>query len=106
MKREQMLSVLNAVDDQKLMQAMSAIGIDCGDGAGGLDYGAEDGADGLVGWNSTEVKVPESERPRLFDKSKTVERKQQPMPVRGMDSAAVLGPEQTGMEAWQAPSEY
>jgi hypothetical protein len=67
MNRGQMLSILNAMSDDKLVQAMSAAGIDCGD-CGGMEMGDESAA-GIESWNARDVSVPAVVKPPLVDKS-------------------------------------
>lgn len=67
MNRGQMLSILQAMSDEKLVQAMSAAGVDCGD-CGGMQMGDEI-AEGIEPWNARDVSVPEVVKPPLVDKS-------------------------------------
>jgi hypothetical protein len=100
MSREQMLSIITAMDESHLSRALSAAGIDCGDCGSYQDQMGEhaDSAEGLVSWNATDVKIPSSKRPALFDKAAHVE--QQAQPRRRLE----LSPQESGMEDWQAPT--
>lgn len=97
--REEMLSILRTMDDSHLMKALEATGIDCGSclpGASGLSDREPDRDEGIASWNATQVVVPGSKRPKLFDKSAYVE--QAPSaPTRTMQ----LPQEQFGMEDLQ-----
>lgn len=99
MSREQMLQVLGTMDTGKLVDALSAAGVDCGCGPGYQDEMGEHepSADGLVSWNATEVRMPTSKRPALFDKHAHVEKPQ--VQTRKME----LPPEETGMGEWAPP---
>lgn len=94
MSREQMIAVLSAMDDSKLTEALSGAGIPMDDEGGYRDQmGADEpGQDGLTSWNNTDVKMPASQRPSLFDKGAHVE---QPKPQARPQYGA---PDPTGME--------
>lgn len=67
MHRGQMISILNAMSDEKLVQALSAAGIDCGPDEG-YELGQEE-AQGIESWNARDVSVPAVEKPPLVDMS-------------------------------------
>lgn len=78
MPRQQALSILGTMSDDNLMQALSAVGIDCYSGGGREGYRQGfDGSDSedqeLVSWNNTDVKVPPSNRPQFYDKNQTID---------------------------------
>jgi hypothetical protein len=67
LNRNQMISILSSMSDEKLVQAMSATGIDVGPSEG-YDLGEEESA-GLEPWNMRDVSVPAVVKPPLVDKS-------------------------------------
>lgn len=78
MNRQQMLSIIGTMSDDNLMRALSATGVECCDEMGmdgdyGSGLGAEDDGGELVSWNNTDVKVPKTKRPPLFDKNQTLD---------------------------------
>jgi hypothetical protein len=77
MDRAQMLSIINALADDKLMAALDAAGIQTGGEA--LELGAEE-APGLEPWSEKEVQVEPANKPTLFDKNKFI--KQPPVVIR------------------------
>lgn len=80
MNRAQLLSIINSMADDKLLEALSAAGIDLGDQMQpDMDLGAET-TDGLEPWSAKEVQVDPANKPSLFDKNKFV--KQPPVVVR------------------------
>lgn len=102
MNRSQMLSILNTMSDDSLMRAMSATGIDAGAGDGGGMGGGDgrDEDDQIVSWNNTDVKVPNSARPKIFDKGQFEEAQHQAMkPQRGQ--VPYLQPEGMGPDVGQ-----
>lgn len=64
--RAQLLSIINALSDDKLLQALSTVGVELGEEAS-LDLGAEDAAD-LKPWSEMKVAMPPSNKPPLFNK--------------------------------------
>jgi len=75
MNRAQMLSIINALADDKLTMALNAAGVDIG--ADAMDMGKEDeGA--LAPWSEQVVQVAPPNKPNLFDKNKFVK---QPLEV-------------------------
>lgn len=89
MTREMLLQILAAADEDKLVQACKAIGIDgvtCSDTGSYRDGMGEHApsADGLASWNATKVAMPESTRPALFNKGDFIEKQAQPA-MRTMD---------------------
>lgn len=90
MNRETLLQILAAADEDKLVQACKAIGIDgvsCSDSGGSYrdGMGADaPSADGLSSWNATKVAMPDSKRPALFNKNDFLEKQPEPAP-RTMD---------------------
>lgn len=99
--RDQMVSILSAMADDKLLQAMSAVGIDTGGqpGMAGLDLGEEE-ASGIQSWNARDVSVPPANKPALFDKQVI----EPPQEVMAQDRAYLQGmpsPELGGLDAYQ-----
>jgi len=94
MDRQQMLQILSVAEDDKLSQALSAIGIDCGECEGyrGAMGSKEPGDENLVSWNATSVRMPASKRPALFDKGAYVE-----IP-KAAPRRMELDPAETGLE--------
>lgn len=68
MNRSQMMSILNNVEDSKLVSALSAIGVETGHE--NMDLGEESDADGLEGWSARDVTVPSIKKEPLVDVSK------------------------------------
>lgn len=77
MNRQTMLSILNSMADDKLIQAMKATGIDCGGMEEGYDLGDES-AEGIEPWNARDVSVAPANKPKFFDKQ-VIERQPQMM---------------------------
>lgn len=96
--REQMVSILSAMADDKLLQAMSAVGIDTGGQEAGYDLGQEE-ASGIQSWNARDVSVPPPNKPALFDKQ-VIEPPQQ---IMAQDRAYMQGidAELGGLDAYQ-----
>lgn len=67
LSREQILSILGAMDQSKLVSALSAVGVDVGDGTG-MDpmsgMGPEQ-TEGLQSWNDRPMEIKDSPRPPL-----------------------------------------
>ena len=84
LNRQQMISILSAMSDDKLIQAMSAAGIETGSPEG-YELGDES-ADGIESWNARDVSVPPPNKPTFFDKA-VIER---PAQVMGQDRAAYM----------------
>ena len=76
MNRQQMLSILNAASDENLMQAMSAIGVDAGDGQD-MGMGGMDDSAPLESWNARQVTLNDPQKPTFLDKSKFAPQPQQ-----------------------------
>lgn len=70
--RQELLAILNALSDDRLVQALSAAGI-------GIEGGAAesqplgDPRDELTPWNATAVKVPMTTRPPIVNLAKITE---------------------------------
>lgn len=78
MNRQQMLSILNTMSDDNLLQALSAVGVQGGSEMGGHEWmGGED--DGLTSWGMTDVKIAPPNKPALIDANKFVDREAQQM---------------------------
>lgn len=77
--RQELLGILNALSDDRLVQALSAAGInvDCGPGMA-QELALGDPVDELTPWNRTAVKVPMTTRPPIVDRAKTLEMPQPP----------------------------
>lgn len=79
--RQELLGILNALSDDRLVQALSAAGINIeGGGSIGADLALPDPVDELTPWNRTSVKVPMTMRPPIVDRTKTIE---MPAPAPG-----------------------
>lgn len=70
MQRQQMLSILNNVEESRLAQALSAIGINCHPGGYRDQLGDEHGSDddAIQSWNARQVTVERPTRPALYSK--------------------------------------
>lgn len=79
LSRSQMLSIINAAADDKLLAAINAIGVDLGEDQAALDLGQEV-QPGLEPWSEKEVQVGPANKPGLLDKNKFI--KQPPVVVR------------------------
>lgn len=101
MNRQQMLAILSSMDDEHLMRACEANGIECGSEGGYMGEMGDQApsADGLESWNNTRIDVPASKRPPLVDHSKITA--QQAQPPRRMHD--LLGREETGLEHLTPP---
>lgn len=67
MNKAQMMSILGAVEDSKLIQAMKSIGIDTGEDE--MDFGDEQ-AEGLEDWNKRDVYLIDTPREPFVDMAK------------------------------------
>lgn len=76
MNRQMMLSILNSMSDDKLVQAMGAAGIDMPMDQG-YDLGNEE-AEGIQSWNARDVSVPPANKPTFFDKAVIAPKPQMP----------------------------
>lgn len=79
--KETMLSILAQLPESHLVKALDAAGVNI-DGAMSGDYtdgmddmGAGGGEEGLQSWNARQVKVPQADRPQLFDRNAIVDEK-------------------------------
>jgi hypothetical protein len=98
LSRAQMLSILNTMDDDHLMQAVSAAGIDVGEG-GGMDLGGESPSEGLESWNQLRIDMPQSKTPPLVDHAKITQAQRQTQAARPKpDMDDILGRQMSGME--------
>lgn len=72
--RQEMLGILNALGEDKLLKALAAAGIQL-DGSSSLatDMALPDPVDELTPWNKTDVKVPLTTRPPIVDRMRTTE---------------------------------
>lgn len=77
MNRAQMLAILNSMNDESLLQAMAAVGIEAG--VEGLELG-EEVAEDMIPWSAKEIKVEPANKPQFIDKSKFI--KQPPVVIR------------------------
>lgn len=69
MNRQQMVSILNTMSEENLLQALSAVGVEAG--SDDMDLGDEE-VEGLQPWNARDISVEDSNRPQLFDKAKII----------------------------------
>lgn len=92
--REEKIQMLGALGDDKLDQALQALGISCG-GSYADDMGSEEPEEGLIPWNATDVKVPATVRPPIVDSSKIYEQTQK----RPYEEPPAMGPD---MAPWAA----
>jgi hypothetical protein len=92
--RETMLSILSAASDDKLYEAMNAMGIDCGDMGDPLAGAGEGEAEGLKGWSAIDVAMPPPNKPQFLDRSKF--EKQPEMPGRPEYSVPYEGADELG----------
>jgi len=81
MNRQQMISILQTMSDDSLMQAMSAVGIDASCDDEGYEMGEPDGDEGLQPWNERDVSVEDANKPELFNKAQITK---QPMQEQQM----------------------
>ncbi len=83
--RQELLGILNALSDDRLVQALSAAGINIeGGGSMAQDMAMMDPVDELTPWNRTEVKVPLTTRPPIVNKGQTVDLPQPQLPGQYM----------------------
>lgn len=97
--RQEMLAILSSMDEDHLMRALEANGIDCGGSHYMDEMGAEGASEGLESWNDTRIEMPQSKRPPLVDMSKVVAAQKQ---VRRRPTVD-LGREVTGLENMAPP---
>ena len=74
--RQELIGILSALSDDRLIQALSAAGVSVSPGD---MAGASDPVNELTPWNRTEVRVPMTQRKPIADLSRTFE--QQPAPA-------------------------
>lgn len=96
--RESLLGILNALPDETLVKACSAAGINLAGSPSSVEgvLGEESfDDDQLTPWNTTEVRVPGSKRPALFDKTALIEKEAAQAGMRNMQGLQqALGPEE------------
>lgn len=67
MDRQVMLSIINAMGDDQLTQALSSVGVQVD---GGMEDMGDESAEGLEGWNAKQVTMGDPQKPQFLDKSK------------------------------------
>lgn len=72
MNRQQMITIISAMDEDYLMHMLSSVGIE-GEGMGGERSWMDDELGGLDSWESRQVAVPPPNKPSLLDTKKFVE---------------------------------
>lgn len=77
MNRSQMLSILNTMSEDKLSEALSAVGVEC-DYEDPFSLGEEQ-AEGLETWGAKDVSVEPVRKAPLVDKTKFVREPAQPV---------------------------
>lgn len=78
--RQELIGILSALSDDRLVQALSAAGVSVSPGDLGAELAMPDPVESLTPWNRTEVKVPFTQRPPLVNQQRTWEMPQQPAP--------------------------
>jgi hypothetical protein len=85
--RQELLGIINALPDDRLIRALSAAGITIDGGSSmAADMALPDPVDELTPWNRTAVKVPLTTRPPMVNRSQTTD-----LPERAVAPGGYLG---------------
>ena len=76
--RQELIGILSSLSDDRLIQAMSAAGVQVSPGDLSNDLALPDPVDELTPWNRTAVKVPFTSRPPIVNQSRLLEMPQPP----------------------------